>query len=251
MLKINDVTVKVSDKIILEHFNLEMKSGEIHALMGPNGAGKSTISKVLMRDLSYEVTEGQITFDGKNLLDMTTTDMARQGMFMVSQNPVEIAGITNAEMIRTALTDANKNNLNILELNRKMVSICEKLGLSKDFVHREINYNMSGGEKKKNELLHLWMLEPKFIILDEIDSGLDVDSLKIVANSLLEYYEKYKPTILIITHQKSLLDILKPSHVHVLENKKIHTSGDYQLAENIFKYGFHGTHIMSESDEHE
>ncbi len=251
MLKINNLTVQVSNKKILENFNLEIKKGEIHALMGPNGAGKSTISKVLMRDLTYQISCGTITYNDEDLLKMNTTEVAKKGFFMVSQNPVEIAGITNAEMLRTALHDAGKNDLNILEFNRKMVAICEKLNLPSSFIHREINYNMSGGEKKKNELLHLWMLEPEFIILDEIDSGLDVDALKTVANSLLEYYQQFQPAILIITHQKSLLDILKPQYVHILGNRTIEENGDYSLAEEIFKHGFTRTHIMSESDKDE
>ncbi len=251
MLKIKNVTVKVLDKIILENFNLEIKPGEIHCLMGQNGAGKSTITKVIMRNPDYEVISGSITLNDKDLLSMNTTEVARSGVFMVSQNPIEIAGITNAEMLRTALTDMNKNDMNVLEFNRKLTSLCEKLDLPKSFVHRDINYNMSGGEKKKNELLHMWMLEPNFIILDEIDSGLDVDSLKLVAQSILDYYNEYKPSILIITHQKSLLEILKPDVVHVLKDKTIIQSGDKTLAEKIFKEGYSGASIIVESDKHE
>lgn len=250
MLKIENLTVKVLDKTILEDFNLEIKPGEIHALMGANGAGKSTISKVILRNLHYEVS-GNISLNGKDALSMTTTDVAREGVFLVSQNPTEIAGVTNAELLRTALTDMGKNDLNILEFNRKLTGICKRLEIPTDFVHRDVNYNMSGGEKKKNELLHLWILEPNFIILDEIDSGLDVDSLKLVAHSILEYYEMYKPSILIITHQKSLLDIVRPSFVHVLQDKKIVKSGDYSLAEQIFKDGFSGASVMACCDEHE
>lgn len=251
MLTIQDLTVCVGDKSILENFNLTIKPGEIHALMGQNGAGKSTISKVLLRDSAYKVEKGSILYNQEDLLAMTTTEVALNGMFMVSQNPIEIEGVSNAEMIRTALTDAGKNNMNILEFNRKMTSLCEKLNIPSSFIHRDINYHMSGGEKKKNELLHMWMLEPKFIILDEIDSGLDVDSLKLVANSILEYYEAFHPSILIITHQKSLLEILKPDYVHVLSNKHIVRTGDYQLAQDIFNYGFSGAGIMVESDANE
>lgn len=251
MLKIKNVTVKVLDKIILEHLNLEIKPGEIHVLMGQNGAGKSTISKVILRDANYEVTEGAITLNNKDLLSMHTTDVAREGVFMVNQNPVEIAGVSNAEMLRTALTDMGKNNMNILEFNRKLTSLCEKLDIPSSFIHRDINFNMSGGEKKKNELLHMWMLEPSFIILDEIDSGLDVDSLKLVAHSILEYYEEFKPSILIITHQKALLDIIKPDFVHILANKKIVSSGHAELAEKIFSEGFSGASIIVESEAHE
>ena len=251
MLKIENLEVKVLEKTILENFNLEIRSGEIHALMGQNGAGKSTITKVLLRDTNYEVSKGKLIFDDKDLLQMNTTDVARSGVFLISQNPVEIKGVTNAEMLRTSLIDQGKNELNILEFNRKMIRYCEKLGIPKDFIHRDINYNMSGGEKKKMELLHLWMLEPKFIILDEVDSGLDVDSLKLVANSLKEYYELYQPSILIITHQKALLDILKPNYVHVLNQKRIEVTGDLNLAEKIFKEGFSGASIIDKRDQNE
>lgn len=250
MLKIENITVKVLDKLILKDFNLEIKPGEIHALMGTNGAGKSTISKVILRDSHYTV-EGAISLYGKDLLQMTTTEVAREGVFLVSQNPTEIAGVSNAELLRTALTDSGKNTMNILEFNRKLTDLCKRLEIPTTFVHRDVNFNMSGGEKKKNELLHLWMLEPSFIILDEIDSGLDVDSLKLVAHSILEYYESFKPSILIITHQKSLLEILKPNFVHILQDKKIIRTGDYSLAEQIFKEGYSGASIMTsgETDE--
>lgn len=250
MLKINNLTVEANKKVILNDFNLEINDGEIHALMGKNGAGKSTISKVLLRDLDYEVKKGTIEFDNKDLLKLNTTEVARLGFYLVSQTPTPIAGVTSAEVLRCALNDQGKN-INILELNNKLKSICEKLNIPTSFIHQSINFNMSGGEKKKMELLHLWVLEPKFIILDEIDSGLDVDALKIVANSLKEYYEKFKPSILIITHQETLLDILKPNFVHILEDKKISESGNLSLAKNIFKSGFSRGIIISNGDANE
>lgn len=251
MLKIKDLTVQVLDKVILDHFDLEIQPGEIHALMGPNGAGKSTISKVILRDETYQITNGSISYQGEDLQKKNTTDVARMGVFMVNQNPIEVEGVSNAEMLRTALTDMGKFDMNVLEFNRKLMDLCEQLQIPSDFIHRDINYHMSGGEKKKNELLHLWMLEPNLIILDEIDSGLDVDSLKLVAQSIGEYYEKFKPAILIITHQKSLLDILVPDQVHVLSDKKIVATGTYDLALEIFKNGFGGASIMTESEQHE
>ncbi len=250
MLTIKNLTVKVSNKTILEDFNLEIKEGEIHALMGKNGAGKSTISKVLLRDLDY-TAEGTITYKNQDLLKMNTTEVAQLGFYLVSQNPIEIDGITNAELIRCALNEQGKKELNILELNNKLKEYCEKLDIPTSFIHRNINYNMSGGEKKKMELLHIWMLEPKFIILDEIDSGLDVDALKIVANSLLEYHKKFKPSLLIITHQQNLLDILKPDKVHILENKKIAQTGDVSLAKKIFEKGFTGASLMAKGEKNE
>ncbi len=237
MLKIDNITVKVNDKIILEDFSLDIESGSIHALMGHNGAGKSTLAKVLLRDKDYEVVSGSITYNGEDLLKLETYEVARSGIFLVSQNPIEIAGVTNAELLRTALSDRGVE-LNILEFNNQLKSICKKLEIPDTWIHRDINYNMSGGEKKRAELLHLWTLKPKFIILDEIDSGLDVDSLKLVANSLNEYYNEYKPSILIITHQKTILEYLKPNIVHILQDKKIKKSGSYELVNEIFTKGF-------------
>lgn len=251
MLTIKDLTVKVSNKTILENFNLEIKEGEIHALMGKNGAGKSTISKVLLRDLDYTVTHGLITYQNKDLLKLNTTEVAQLGFYLVNQNPIEIDGITNAELIRCALNEQGKNDLNILELNNKLKKYCEKLEIPTSFIHRNINYNMSGGEKKKMELLHIWMLEPKMIILDEIDSGLDVDALKIVANALLEYHKQFKPSLLIITHQQKLLEILKPDKVHILENKKVTQTGDLLLAKKIFENGFSRATLMANGEKNE
>lgn len=248
MLKINNLTVKVLDKTILENFNLEINDGEIHALMGHNGVGKSTIAKVLLRDTNYEVTNGTIFLNDKDLLKMNTTEVARCGLFLVSQNPVEIKGVSNAEMLRTSLVDQAKAKENILEFNKHLINLCKELKIDESFIHRDINYNMSGGEKKKMELLHMWVLNPSFIILDEIDSGLDVDSLKLVANSIRKYYEEYKPSILIITHQKTLLDIVKPEFVHILDDKKIIKSGGLDLAEKIFNEGFSGASIIDKSD---
>ncbi len=244
MLTIKDLTVKVSNKTILENFNLEIKEGEIHALMGKNGAGKSTISKIILRDEAYNVTKGTITYKNQDLLKMNTTEVARLGFYLASQNPIEIDGITNAELIRCALHEQGKKELNILELNNKLKKYCEKLDIPTSFIHRSINYNMSGGEKKKMELLYIWMLEPKFIILDELDSGLDVDSLKLVANSLLEYHKQFKPSLLIITHQPNLLNSLKPHKVHILENQEITQTGDFSLAQKIFENGFSRASLM-------
>lgn len=250
MLKIDNLTVKVLDKTILEKFNLEINDGEIHVLMGPNGAGKSTISKVIMRDLNYEIIKGSITYNDKDLLKMNTTEVAREKISLISQSPMEIEGVTNAEMLRTVLNDLNEMPENVLEFNRNLVKICQKLNIPESFIHRDINYNMSGGEKKKNELMHLFVLQPKLVILDEIDSGLDIDALNLVANSLKEYYEENHPSMLIITHQPKLLEILKPDYVHVLKGGKIVQSGDYNLALEIFKNGF-GASIMSRNDLHE
>lgn len=238
MLKINNLTVKVIDKNILEGFNLEINDGEIHALMGQNGTGKSTLCKALMKEADYEITSGSIMWNDKDLVKLNTTDIAREKIFLLNQNPIAIEGVTNAEMLRMTLSEITGKQVGIFEFNKKMESICDKLGLPHSFIHREINVGMSGGERKKNELLHMWMLEPKLILLDEIDSGLDVDAIKVVANSINEYYKEYKPTILIITHHKQILDLIKPDKVHIIKTGKIVKTGDISLVSMIENEGF-------------
>lgn len=238
MLQIKDLVASVNDKKIINGFNLDINDGEIHVLMGPNGVGKSTICKVLLKDDNYIINSGEIVFDGNKLNDLNTTEVARLGIYLVNQNPIGIEGVTNAEMLRTTLSEITGERVGILEFSKKINSICEELDIPKSFVHREINVGMSGGERKKNELMHMWMLEPKFIILDELDSGLDVDALKIVSESINKYYEKFKPSILIITHHNKILEYIKPDKVHVLSEGKIVESGDISLAKKILESGF-------------
>lgn len=246
MLKISDLAVKVEKEEILKNFNMDIEDGEIHALLGANGTGKSTISKTILSAPEYEITNGYIYYNDTKLNDLTTTEISRLGIYLINQSPIAIEGVTNAEMLRTALGEITGSYVDIFAFNKKMESICDKLNIPRSFIHRSINDGMSGGERKKNELLHLWMLEPKFIILDEIDSGLDVDALKIVGESLKEYYEKTKCSILIITHSIELLNILKPTKVHILKDKKIIESGNFNLAKKIFKEGFN---TLNKADE--
>ena len=236
MLEIKNLSVKTLKKQILDDINLNINDGEIHAIMGPNGVGKSTLCKVLLNDKNYEC-EGNIIFDNDDITNTETFSIAKKGMFLLNQNPIELEGITNAEMLRTALSASGKK-MDIFEFSKKAKLVCEKLNIPESFLHRQINLGMSGGEKKKNELLHMWMLEPKFLILDEIDSGLDVDALKIVSKSILEYYEEFKPSILIITHHKTILEYIKPDYVHILKDKTIKKSGDYKLADYVEENGF-------------
>ena len=238
MLKINNLNVNVEDKEVIKDYNLEIGDGQIHALMGPNGIGKSSICKTILGDINYTVTSGTIELNGKNLLEMSTTDRAREGIFLLNQNPIAIEGVTNAEMLRSVVNEVSEKKVNVFEFNQELLSICKKLDIPSSFIHRDINDGMSGGERKKNELLHMWMLKPKVLLLDEIDSGLDVDALKLVANSILEYYETYKPSILIITHHADLLKYIKPEFVHIMKDHTIVKNGDYNLALETVKNGY-------------
>lgn len=237
MLKIDNLTVNVGEKTILENFCLTIEDGEIVTLMGPNGIGKSTICKVIMGDPNYKVISGTITYNDKNLLSMDVVERSREGIYLVNQNPIEIEGVSNADMLRTALECRTGEHVNFFEFNKRITEICKKLNIPASFIHRGINEGMSGGEKKKNELLQLYVLEPKLILLDELDSGLDIDSLKELSLSLKDYL-KEDISILIITHHISILEYLYPDKVHIMKDGKIVKTGDYNLACSIEKTGF-------------
>lgn len=246
MLEIKNLTVKADEKIILKDFSLSIKNNEIHTLMGLNGSGKSTICKVIMGDSNYVVESGSIFYKDIDLLKLDTTERARLGIYQVSQNPIEIEGVKNSEMLKVALEAKTGKHYNIFEFSKIMNSVCEKLNIPKEFIHRGINENMSGGERKKNELMHLYVLEPDFIILDEVDSGVDVDNLNSISDALKEYFDNHSCSFLIITHHTNILKKLKPNYVHILNEGKIVESGDYKLAENIENNGFSGTNKVSE-----
>lgn len=237
MLKINNLTVVSDNKTILKNLNMEFASGESHVIMGPNGAGKSTLCKALMHHPSYQITEGSITFNGEDITKLPTSEIAKKGIYVISQSPVEIEGITNAEMLRTSLLDAGKN-MDIFAFNKKCTQICEKLNLPKSFLHRNVNEGMSGGERKKNELFGMWILEPSLVIFDEVDSGLDVDALKIVGENIIEYQKEYKATIIVITHQEKLIELLNPSHVAIISDGTVVKEGNLDLAYTVLKNGF-------------
>lgn len=247
MLEVKNLTVSVLDKIILKDFNLTVNINEIHALMGLNGSGKSTICKVLMGDPTYKVVSGSIIYKDKDLLSMDTTTRARNGMFLVSQSPIEIEGVKNSEMLRLALEAKTGKNVNIFAFSKLMNNICEKIKVDKSFIHRNINESMSGGERKKNELMHLWVLEPDLILLDEIDSGVDVDNLRVISKSLKEYFDTHSCSFIIVTHHTNILKQLVPNYVHILSNGKIIETGDYTLAESIENNGFNRTNKVSEN----
>ena len=237
MLSIKNLTVKINDKTILHDFNLDINDGEIVTLMGPNGVGKSTICKVIMGDPTYEVINGSIFYNNIDLLSLSTDERSRQGIFLLAQNPIELEGITNAEVLRRALECKTGEHVNIFDFNKKITHICEKLNIPVEFIHRGVNEGMSGGEKKKNEILHLYVLEPKLILLDELDSGLDVDSLKSLSASLMDYKDE-TVSILIITHHTNILEYIKPDKVSILSGGSIVKEGDASLAREIETSGF-------------
>ena len=248
MLRITNLTAKVDGRLILNGLDLQINDGEIHAIMGHNGVGKSTLCKIIMNDKNYEVLNGTISFNGKNLRDLQTYEIAREGIMLISQNPIAIEGVTNAELLRTALREISNEKINIFSFNQKLEQTCDKLKLNKDFIHKDVNVGASGGERKKIELLHMAVLSPKLLLLDEIDSGLDVDAMRDVVDFINDYHKQTKCSILIITHHPNIINYLKPNYIHILDEGKIVKTGDAHLAEEIEKHGFSSANIMTEDD---
>ena len=237
-LKIQNLNVSINEKLILTNFNLEIKSGEIHVIMGPNGVGKSTLSKVIMGDSNYQIMSGNIYYNDTLLNNLTTDERARLGIFLGMQSPIEIEGVSNADLLRTALTSKDKDNFKLFNFIKELEKNIDELHMNKDMIHRGTNVGFSGGERKKNEILQMYMLKPNMVILDEIDSGLDVDSLKIVGDSVSKYYKESNCGILLITHYQRLLDYIKPTHVHIMKDGHIVLTSDYKLVNLIEKYGY-------------
>ena len=253
MFKIDKLNVKIkdTDKKILKDFSLTIDKGEIHAIMGPNGVGKSTLSKAIMHHPDYVIESGSITYNGKTLNDLTTDTIARNGIYLLMQDPSIIDGVSNSEALRTALKERGSDT-NLYSFITKMKKELDSLNLPKDAMHRSINKGLSGGERKKNEVLGLKVLTPSFIILDELDSGLDVDSLKVVANNINDYLKENKDTsVLIITHYSRVLDLIKPDYVHEMKDGKIIKTGDITLAKQIEKTGFTGVNEVEPSENYE
>jgi len=246
-LKIKDLCVSVDNKQILNNFNLEIKSGEIHAIMGPNGTGKSTLSKVIMGDPNYIITSGSIYFDDIEINNLEVSERARLGIFLGMQMPLEIEGVSNSDFLRAALHNKDEN-FKLYDFIKKINKTVEKLEMDKSMIHRGINQGFSGGERKKNEILQMYMLEPNTVLLDEIDSGLDVDSLRIVGENVMSYYNEKKPSILLITHYQRLLDYIKPDYVHIMKNGTIVKSGDVSLVSLIEENGYDEKNINSGTD---
>ncbi len=237
-LKMINLCVNIDNKEILKDFNLTINSGEIHAIMGPNGVGKSTLTKVIMGDKNYKIVSGEILFDGNDITMLTTDERAKLGIFLGMQNPLEIDGVTNADFLRTALHSKMGNDFKLMPFIRELNETTDKLEMNREFIHRSVNRGFSGGEKKKNEIIQMYMLKPNTVLLDEIDSGLDVDALKKVGESVMNYYNEYNPAILIITHYQRLLDYIKPTFVHILIDGKIVKTGDAKLVKSLEENGY-------------
>lgn len=238
-LVIKDLHVTVEDKEILKGVNLEIKPGEFHAVMGPNGAGKSTLAQAIMGHPKYEVTKGSVTFDGQDVLEMEVEERAKAGLFLAMQYPSEISGITNSEFLRTAINAkrGEGNEIPLMQFIKKLDKTMEFLEMDLNMSQRYLNEGFSGGEKKRNEILQLMMLEPKVAILDEIDSGLDIDALKVVAKGINSMRSDEFST-LIITHYQRLLDYITPDFVHVMMDGRIVKSGGPELAKRLEAEGY-------------
>ena len=241
MLSVKNLHAKVEDKQILKGINLHVKAGEVHAIMGPNGSGKSSLASILAGRENYVVTEGQVDFDGKNLLDFSPEDRAREGLFLAFQYPIEIPGVSNINFLRTALNEIRSyKNLPPLDARQFLKMSKEKQKLVEfdaKLVNRSLNEGFSGGEKKRNEIFQLAMLEPKLSILDETDSGLDIDALRIVAKGVNTLRSKDNAFVL-ITHYQRLLDYIVPDFVHVLYDGRIVKSGTKELALELEEKGY-------------
>jgi Fe-S cluster assembly ATP-binding protein len=236
---INGLKATIEGKEILKGISLSMKGGEVHAIMGPNGTGKSTLASALMGHPKYEVTEGSATLDGAEVLEMDVDERARAGLFLAMQYPSEIAGVTNSDFLRSAINArrGEGNEISLIKFIRQMESKMKELEMNEEFAHRYLNEGFSGGEKKRNEILQMMMLDPKIVVLDEIDSGLDIDALKIVANGVNAMRSEERG-FLIITHYQRLLNYVKPDFVHVMMQGRIVKSGGPELAERLEAEGY-------------
>ncbi len=241
MLKIENLHVDVDGTPILKGIDLEVRAGEVHAIMGPNGSGKSTLANVLTGREGYDVTNGTITYRGRDLFAMSTEERAREGIFLAFQYPVEIPGVSNLYLLKAALNSVRKHRglgelsaVEFLKLIKEKIKLVE---MKEEFLHRSVNEGFSGGEKKRNEILQLAVLEPLLAILDETDSGLDIDALKVVAHGVNSLRDEER-AIVVVTHYQRLLDHIVPDYVHVLANGRVAKSGNKDLALELEKHGY-------------
>lgn len=237
-LYINDLHVEIDGKKIINGLNLKIDQGEIHVIMGPNGTGKSTLSRVLLAHPDYTIKKGVIKYKNHILNELSTDERAHLGLFLGMQMPPEIEGVTNADFLRTALHEKEGTDFKFMQFVKELNQNAERLSMNPEMIHRAINVGFSGGERKKNEILQMYTLKPSLIILDEIDSGLDVDSLKVVGENVMNYYKQYKPAILLITHYQRLLNYIQPDFVHIMKEGKIIKTSDSSLVQEIEKHGY-------------
>lgn len=250
---IDNVCVNSKDsKQILKNLSLHIKPGEVHAIMGPNGTGKSTLSKVIMASNDYNVISGDILINKESILALDTTERSRKGIFLAMQSPISIEGVTNSEFLRTSLSSKLDKNVGIYEFIKLMEEAMSDLKMDSNMMHRSINQDFSGGERKKNEILQMKILKPSLLILDELDSGLDVDSLKIVCDNINDYLKENPETsVLMITHYTKILNYIKPDYVHVMKDGSVVKTGDFSLALEIEEKGFSCVNDVSEASIHE
>jgi Fe-S cluster assembly ATP-binding protein len=241
MLEVKDLHASVQGKDILKGLSLTVKPGEVHAIMGPNGSGKSTLSNVLAGRDGYEITGGEALFEGQSLADMEPEERARAGIFLAFQYPVEIPGVSNMEFLKASLEEIykaqGKEPLDAVTLLRKAREACQQVNLDQSFLKRGVNEGFSGGEKKRNEIMQMLLLEPKLALLDETDSGLDIDALQVVAKGVNSLRSPER-AIVLVTHYQRLLDYIVPDHVHVLANGRIIKSGGKELAQELEQKGY-------------
>ena len=237
ILDIKNLHVSVEEKQILKGVDLTVKSGEVHAIMGPNGTGKSTLASALMGNPKFEVTEGDVSLDGEDVLEMEVDERARAGLFLAMQYPAEVPGVTNSDFMRQALRATSGKDVNLIDFALKYEGSIKDLKMREDLAHRYLNEGFSGGERKRNEILQLKVLNPKIAILDEIDSGLDVDALRIVGKNVSDMISDDFGCIL-ITHYQRILDYINPTHVHIMIDGKIVLSGGKELIEKIDQNGY-------------
>ena len=238
LLEIKNLHAKAGDKEIIKGLDLKINKGEVHVIMGPNGAGKSTLSNVILANPEYTQTEGDIILDGENINGLKTDERARKGIFMSFQSPKEIPGVSVTNFLKYAKIATTGKPVKIFEFKKELEKNMEELKMKPEYANRNLNVGFSGGERKKNEILQMNLLKPKMVLLDEIDSGLDVDSLKIVGNEVMDYYKREKPGMLVITHYQRLLDYIVPDYVHIMKDGHIIKSGNKDLVKEIEEFGY-------------
>lgn len=255
VLNIENLHVEIDGNEILKGVNLTVKSHEIHALMGPNGNGKSTLLSTIMGHPKYEVTEGSITFDGKDVLAMEVDERSKVGLFLGMQYPQEVSGVTNSDFLKAAVNSRRETPISLFSFIKEMETAIKALEMKSDLAHRYVNEGFSGGEKKRNEILQMLLLKPKIAMLDEIDSGLDIDALRIVANVINDMVTKQDMGMIVVSHYERFFNLVTPTHTHIMLDGKIVMSSDASLVSKIDEEGYEwiadelGVQIVKEAEE--